>query len=299
MDRVDEMRIFVRVAETGSFSRASEQLGLPRATVSTAVRQLEQRVRARLFHRTTRRVELTLDGQSFLDRCRDVLVDMDELEGLFVRNDAEVRGRVRVDMPGGVARNVVIPHLPSFLQRHPHLQLELSSTDRRVDLVREGFDCVVRVGHLSDSALIARPLGHFRMINCASPAYIERYGTPSSLAELDKHVCVHYAPTFANHEATFDFVDGTAEVKRAMRSALTVSSTDAYQAACLAGLGIIQVPEPGVREMLEDGRLVRVLTAAEAAPMPVTLMYAQRRHLSVRLRQFMDWLVAVLKPHLL
>lgn len=299
MDRIDELRIFVRVAETASFSRAAAQLDLPRATVSTAVRQLEQRVGARLLHRTTRRVELTLDGQQFLDRSRDLLQDVEELEGLFVHTGSQLRGRLRVDMPGGMARTLVIPRLPEFLQQHPQLELELSSTDRRVDLVREGFDCVVRVGQRADSSLIARPLGHFRLINCVSPAYVAVHGEPRTLADLEQHWCIHYAPAFGTRQACFDYIEHGEERHLPMRAALTVASVEAYQAACLAGLGLVQVPEPGVRHLLETGQLQRVLPALEAAPMPVALVYAHRRQLSVRVRRFMDWLAGVLQPYLI
>jgi len=175
------MKLFVRVAELESFTRCAEQLGIPKATLSAAIRRLEERMGTRLLLRTTRRVQLTTDGQLCYARCRDLLADMEEFNGLF-RQGGQISGQLRVDMPSRMARHLVIPALPAFLAQHPDLQLMLSSTDRRVDLVRDGFDCVVRVGALEPSSLVARPLGHYRQINCASAAYLARYGVPQTLA---------------------------------------------------------------------------------------------------------------------
>src|SRR5579859_3609908 len=172
MNRTAAMQLFVRIAELGSFSRAAEDRGLPKASASAAVQQLESALGTRLLHRTTRRVELTQDGRAFYERARDLLTDLDELESMFRPAARGLRGRLRVDMPTGSARNYVIPRLPEFLAAHPELELELSSTDRRVDPVREGFDCVLRVGSVGDVNLIARPLGQFQVITCASPAYL-------------------------------------------------------------------------------------------------------------------------------
>ena len=187
MNQLDAMHVFVRVAELASFTRAADSLGLPKASASTAVQQLENLLGTRLLHRTTRKVQTTQDGQVFYERCKDLLADVDELQGMFRQAPQALRGRLRVDMPSGMAHSVVIPRLPEFLDLHPQLELELSSADRRVDLVREGFDCVVRVGTLGDSALIARPLGQFRVANCASPTYLQRYGVPRTLEDLATH----------------------------------------------------------------------------------------------------------------
>src|SRR5688500_15985936 len=181
MDQLDAMRIFVRVAEMAGFTRAADSLGLPKASVSGAVQQLEAALGARLLHRTTRRVQLTHDGQAYYERCKDLLTDIEELQAMFTPSEQGLNGRLRVDMSSGIARNIVLPRLPEFLQRHPQLAIELSSTDRRVDVVREGFDCVLRVGALADSNLIARRLGAFPIANCASPDYLRRHGVPQSL----------------------------------------------------------------------------------------------------------------------
>lgn len=297
MDRLDHLRSFLRVAELGSFTAAAEQLGLPKASVSLAVQRLEAEVGVQLLHRTTRRVRLTADGAQFQQRARDLLDDMEDLQGMF-RRDTQLKGRLRVDMSSGLARQLVIPHLPDFLARHPVLEIELSGTDRRVDLVREGFDCVVRVGPLDDNTLVARPLGVMHIVNCASPAYLAARGMPYSLEDLSHHALVHYVGTLGQRSPGFEYHDGQAYRSVPMRGAITVNSGEAYSAAALAGLGIIQVPRLGARVALAAGTLVEVLPACVAEPMPVTLLYAQRRHLPRRVAAFMDWMAALVTPEL-
>lgn len=301
MKSLDAMRVFARVAELSSFTLAAESLGQPKASVSLAVQRLENELGTRLLHRTTRRVQLTQDGQVFHERCKDLLDDLDELQSMFRDDFRALQGRLRVDMPVGVARDVVLPHLPELLAAHPMLELELSCTDRRVDLVREGFDCVLRVGVLTDSSLIAKPVGQYRMVNCASPAYLARFGRPRRPEDLGKHRLIHYSTTLGARDSGFEYVDPkhpdhvvTIEVP----AALTVNNSDAYYGACLAGLGIIQVPEPGARTGLESGALVEILPRYRAAPMPVSMLFANRRHQPRRLQVFMSWLEGLLRPRL-
>lgn len=301
MNQLEAMQIFVRVADLASFTQAAATMGLPKASASTAVRQLEALLGTRLLHRTTRKVQLTQDGQVFYERSKDVLADFDELQTLFRNDPASLRGRLRVDMPLAVARDIVVPQLPEFLRAHPALEVELSSTDRRVDLVREGFDCVLRVGALSDSSLIARPLGVYRLANCASPDYLARHGTPRSLADLAGHRLVHYVPTLGARSPGFEYVD-PADPARAcslpMTGALTVNNSVSYLAACLAGLGIIQTPEAAFRDYLESGELVEVLADYRPAAMPVALVYPNRRQLPRRVRVFMSWLEGLMQRRL-
>jgi len=297
LNRLEAMQIFVRVAELASFTRAAETLGLPKASASTAVQQLEAELGARLLHRTTRRVQMTHDGRAFYERSKDLLADMDELHSMFQQGEQSLRGRLRVDMPSAVAHDFVIPRLPEFLQLHPQLELELSSADRRVDLIREGFDCVLRVGALGDVNLVARPLGYLRMINCASPTYLRRFGTPRTLADLGSHQLVHYATTLGSKPLGFEYPDGDGYRTLAMAGALTVNSVEAYKAACLAGLGLIQAPEVGLRNLIAQGALVEVLPQWTSEPMPVTLLYAQRRNLSKRAQVFMNWMADILQAY--
>ncbi|MET1024915.1 MAG: LysR family transcriptional regulator [Pseudoxanthomonas sp.] len=298
MDSLDTLRVFLRVAELGAFTRAADSLGLPKASVSTAVQRLEASVGARLLHRTTRRVQLTADGATFYQRSRDLVDDMDELQGMFQRDTTQLRGRLRVDMTGGLARGLVIPRLPEFLADHPQLEVEISSTDRRVDLVREGFDCVIRGGAVHDTSLVARPLGLMRMVNCASPAYLAQRGTPASVEDLVQHDLVHYVGNLGQKPLGFEYREGDGYRTLAMGGPVTVNNGDAYAAAAQAGLGIIQVPVLGVRGLIDSGALVEILVDFPSEPMPVTLVYAQRRHLPQRVRAFMDWVAHVLTPYL-
>ncbi|MFR9721025.1 LysR family transcriptional regulator [Aeromonas diversa] len=288
MDRLTQIRIFLRVAELGSFVRAAEQIGLPRSSVSQALQRLEAQLGVRLLHRTTRRVELTQDGQHYYERSLVLLGEFDELEQLF-RPEQQLRGVLRIDMPTGMARHLVIPALPTFLERHPDLHLQLSSTDRRVDPVAEGFDAVIRVGPLEDSSLVARPLGWLPQINCASPDYLARHGVPSTLADLTGHRLIQFSARLAGKPAGFERAGGD---PLPMAAALTVNSAEAYTAACLAGIGIIQAPEYGVRHWLASGELKAILPTHLPPPLPFAVLYAERRHMSRRLRAFLDWLHA-------
>jgi DNA-binding transcriptional LysR family regulator len=298
MKSLDAMQVFLRVAELASFTRAADSLGIPKATASTAVQQLETSLGTRLLHRTTRKVQMTQDGQAFYERARDLLADVDELQSMFQRGDKALRGRLRVDMSSGLALHFIIERLPEFLDAHPLIELELSSTDRLVDLVREGFDCVVRVGTLGDSSLIARPLGAFRIINCASVGYIEQHGMPQSLDDLKNHRLIHYVSTLGSRSPGWEYPDGNGYASLPMAGVLTVNSSEAYRAACVAGLGLIQAPAAGLQPLIDQGALVEVLPGHPAEPMPVSLLYAHRRHLPRRVQEFMNWIAQTLAPYL-
>jgi DNA-binding transcriptional LysR family regulator len=296
---LDLLQVFVRVAELASFSRAAEDLGLPKASISGAVQRLEAQLGTRLLHRTTRRVELSQDGQACYERAKDLLADVEDLQALFhQRTPQALRGRLRIDLPVGIARRHVIPRLPEFLDRHPQLTLEVSSTDRRVDLVREGFDCVLRVGALGDAGLVARPLGELPQINCASPAYVQRHGLPRSLDDLAGHRMVHYVGTLGARPAGWEHGRGDGHRTLTLGGSVTVNNSDAYEAACLAGLGIIQAPAIGMRPHVDAGRLVELLPEHTAPPLPVSLVYAHRRQLPLRVQAVMGWIAEILKPHL-
>jgi DNA-binding transcriptional LysR family regulator len=290
---LEALTIYARVAELASFTKAAEQLGLQKARVSTSVQALEAELGTRLLQRTTRSVRMTPDGEAFYERCKLLLADLDELGTLFQQAPASLSGRLRVDMPTGMARDVVVPRLGEFLDAHPQIDLELSATDRQVDLVSEGFDCVVRVGVLQSSGLIARRIGRLPMLNYASPAYLAKHGTPMTLDDLDAHHLIHYARTLGNKSPGWEYFDGTRWRFKPMRGAITVDNAQAYQAACAAGLGLIQVPA-----MVNPYDLVEVLPALVAEPMPVSLLYAHRAG-SKRLQAWMAWLTSVLAPRLI
>lgn len=299
MQNLDALLIFARVAEMASFTRAAESLGIQKGRVSTVIRTLEREVGATLLHRTTRSVGLTEDGRAFYSRARDLLAEVEELQSMFADNGAPLRGTLRVDMPTELARNVVVPELPQWLEAHPELQIELSSTDRRVDLVQEGYDCVIRLGPIVDETLIARPLGNLRMVNAASPSYLARYGVPHTLDDLraQGHRMVHYTRTFGGKVAGWEYPDGDGFTALALPGAMQVNNVQAYHAAGLAGIGLIQAGYPGLAQYIASGALVEVLPDLRPKPLNAWLVVAHRRNLSRRVRAFMNWIEKVLEPY--
>ena len=299
MDRIDQFRIFARVVEAGNFTRAAATLNLPRSTVSTAVSLLEERLGTRLLSRTTRKVAPTQDGLTFYERCIQLISDVEEAEAAFRPTSASLTGKLHVDLPGRIGRLIVIPALPSFLSRHPGLDLQLGVTDRAVNLVSENVDCALRIGTLEDSELIARHVGKLSVINVASPAYLERCGTPQNLEELHKnHRAIAYASPTTGRAETWDWHDGNAIHTLDIPSAITVNSAEAYIAAALAGLGIIQVPAYDVRDRLRNGDLIEILPAHRSPDLPMSLLYPHRRHLSQRVQVFADWLVDLIQTEI-
>lgn len=295
MNKLELLRTFVRVTEMSSFTLAGESLGLPRSTVSEHVQALEILVGTRLLQRTTRKVQATQDGLVLYERSKDLLSHMDEIEGLFRQDEASLVGRIRIDMPNILARRVVMPRLPEFMAQHPNLELEISSTDRRVDVLSEGFDCVVRVGAQPDQSVVARHLCDFTMVNCASPDYLRRYGMPERLEDLTQHRLVHYVGVLGSRSEGFVYEQEGTLHRVPMAGSVTVNSTDCYESACLGGFGLIQAPLTGMQPHLLSGELVAVLPQFNAPSMEVSLLYARQRHLPLRVRAFMDWLGQVIQ----
>jgi DNA-binding transcriptional LysR family regulator len=295
MNQVQSIVIFLRVAELASFSQAARQLGLPNASVSTTVRKLEKMLGTRLLHRTTRHVQLTPDGEAFYERGKSVVADVDDLCTMFQAEAGQISGRLRIDMPSGTARHLVIPHLAEFMRAHPKVRIDLGSADRRVDVAGEGFDCVLRVGQLSASSLVARNLGRIKVISCASPAYLKRHGVPATPHDLAGHRLIEYDPELGARPTGWEWHDGQASRYVAMPSTLTVNNTGTYEAACIAGLGIIQVPVMGIQHLLQSKALCEILPDYLAAPMPVSILYQDRRQVPARVRVFMDWLADLVR----
>lgn len=294
---LEALQIFVKVAELSNFTRAAEQLGMPKARASWHVKRLEEGIGTALLQRSTRRVELTPEGERFLARARCLMRDAEDLGAMF-HSERVVRGRVRIDLPVNIGREIVLPRLPELVARHPSLELTISTTDRRSEPFREGFDCLLRVGDAADGSLVGRRLGTFRMMNCVSPSYLRTHGVPTKIEDLHRHLLVHYASTLSSEQPTFEYVvDGVAH-GLPMPSAVTVNNVDAYQTVCLAGLGIIQVPRIGVQRQLAAGTLVEVLADFTCAPMPVTLLHTHGRSVPRRVRAVMNWLAEVLIPYL-
>ncbi|MBY3232313.1 LysR family transcriptional regulator [Rhizobium laguerreae] len=299
MDRIDLFRIFARVVECASFTRAADTLGMPRSSVSAAVIDLEARVGARLLHRTTRKVSPTQDGAAFYERCLRLIADVEDAENLFRQTSVGPTGTLRIDVPGRIGWLVIAPALPDFLARHPQLDIELRVTDRAVNLVEESVDCVLRVGPLGDSGLIARKIGDLPLINVASPGYLARHGTPGAPADLGEHLAVNYASPSTGRVEDWEWIEDGEMRTRPMRSRVTVNSAEAYIACCLAGLGLIQIPAYDIKSHLETDELVEVMPNYQAEPMPMALLYPHRQHLSRRLHVFADWLEMLLKREIL
>ncbi|WP_043771691.1 LysR family transcriptional regulator [Algiphilus aromaticivorans] len=293
MDRLLNLEIFVRVAESRSFTRAADQLELPRSTVSAAVKQLEARLGTPLLNRTTRRVNLTHDGSTYYERALRLLADFDEAETMFRRAGSPPAGKVRADLPGRVARLILAPALPDFHRQHPEIELELGVTDRPIDLVEEGVDCAIRVGELAESGLVARRLGELNQINCASPDYLARHGTPERLADLQEHLAVHYASPLSGRVEDWEFIDQGRSIAIRLRSVVTVNNAEAYIACCLAGLGMIQVPAYDVQTEIRDGLLTEVLPQHRPERLPISVLYPHRRHRAAQVEAFVAWASAL------
>ncbi|MFS2223849.1 LysR family transcriptional regulator [Pantoea sp. B65] len=299
MKNLESLIIFARVAEMKSFTRAAESLGIKKGRASMVVRELENDVGATLLHRTTRTVQLTEDGRSFYARARDLLSEAEELQSMFSHSGMSLRGRLRVDMPAVLAQSVVVPALPQLLEAHPELELELSSTDRRVDLVLEGFDCVVRLGPIVDETLIARPLGKLRMINAASPGYLERFGVPQTIDDLvnQGHRMVHYTQNFGSKADGWQYPTDDGYKSLMLPGTMSFNSVPACHEAGLAGLGLIQGGYSALIPHIKRGTLVEVLPNLRPEPLTASFVVAHRRNFSQRVRAFMNWTEEVLKPY--
>ena len=295
MDRLLSLKVFIKIAETGSFTKTGEILGLPKASVSAYVQNLEEEIGTRLFSRTTRKVTLTSDGEIFLNKSIDLISDLDDLENLFKKDHGDLSGKIRIDMPIGFSKSIFMPNLKSFLEKNPKLEIELSTTDRRVDVITEGFDLVLRVGPLHDSSLIVKKIGELKIINVASREYVKKYGNPKNIDELKKHKLVFYSTNLNSHREGFEYYDGEKYRTIKMQGNLVVNNSETYLKACLIGLGIIQIPLIGVGELLKSGDLVEILPKIKAEPMTVSLLYPHRKNLSRRTQIFIDWMIEILK----
>lgn len=290
MDRFHAMKVFTRVVETNSFTRAADTLDLPRATVTVAIQQLEEYLKVVLLQRTTRRVNLTPHGAGYYERCVRILADIEETEGSFKDIVQTARGKLRVDVPGALGRIVVMPKIHEFYASFPDIDLMLGFGDRAVDMVREGVDCAIRVGTLEDSSLVARRVGLYQAVTVASPAYLERHGTPTTIEELDHHIAANYflGRTGRIMGLTFE-VDGR-PVEVRMKGNLAVNDAQAYVESALDGIGIIQAGRFMALPHLVSGRLVEILPRWKPVPVPISTIYPRNRHVSLTVRVFIDWI---------
>jgi LysR family transcriptional regulator, regulator for bpeEF and oprC len=290
MDRLQAMQVFTRVVDTNSFTRAAETLDLPRASVTTIIQNLEAFLGTRLMNRTTRRLSLTPDGAAYYERCVRILADVEETEASFQSGNKKPHGKLRIDMPGSIGRLLVIPSLCEFHTRYPDIDLQLGLSDRPVDLLQEGVDCVVRVGALQDSSLVARRIGLFEGVTCAAPDYLERAGMPVSLEDLDNHKAVNYFSSRTGRTIDWAFMVDGKEVEVKMKGIVSVNDADAYVTCGLEGFGLIQPALFMVLPHLRSGQLVEVLPDLKPLPMPISAVYPHSRHLSPKVRVFVDWI---------
>jgi LysR family transcriptional regulator for bpeEF and oprC len=291
MDKLRAMQIFSRVVEARSFAGAANILAVPRSTISRAIQELEASLGVRLLQRTTRTLHVTPNGSLYYDHCQRILGAIEGVEATLSDSTVAPRGLLRVDMTSSFARAVVLPVLHEFQTRHPAIDLTLTLGDRPVELVQEGVDCVVRAGTPASSALlVARHLGSFDWITCASPDYLARCGTPDSLDALDGHDIVGYQSAATGRATDWRFTVDGAEHTIAAGTRLIVNDTDAYLGCGLEGLGLIRVASYVALPHLKAGRLVRVLPAVQGPPVPLSLIYPQDRHLASTVRAFADWL---------
>lgn len=282
------MQVFLRVVESKSFVRAAETLGLPASSVTGIIKRLEKHLQTRLLNRSTRNLSLTPEGERYFFRCREILDLIDDTEASLHGSVERPQGKLRVDMPGGIAHAVFLPKLAQFQQRYPDIYLMIGINDRQVDLIQDGVDCVIRTGRLHDSTLVARRLGELRWITCAAPSYLEENGIPEDLEVLHRHRAVHYFSSTARRDE-LHFVEAGNSVAVPVAGTVAVNETGLYIKLGLEGLGLMQLAEILVTDHLRSGKLLEVLADMRPAPVPVSLVYPHHRFLSPAMRVFADW----------
>lgn len=297
MDKLQAMEVFVRVVETGAVTRAAESLGIPKATATTLLQKLEAALGVKLLNRTTRTLSVTADGVAYYERCVSILAQVRETEESLAKQHATPRGRLRVDVPTLMARSVFVPALPQFFERYPQIELALASNERRADLIEEGIDCAVWSGEIEESSLVARRVGFLYFATCAAPSYIAAHGQPRHPDDLARHRCINH---FSPHSGkTVDWVfskDGT-RVQTSLHGNIALEDENSYVAAAEAGLGIAQIPAFVLKEAMERGTLELVLGDWFPDPSPLYVVYPQNRHLSNKVRVFVDWVAELLREH--
>jgi len=287
MDRFDAMRVFTRIVERRSFTQAAEDLGLPRSSVTEAVKGLEARLGVRLLQRTTRVVSPTLDGEAYYQRCLNLIADVEEAESAFV--GAKPSGLIRVDVHGTQARYFLLPGLPEFLETYPDIRLHIAEAHQPLDMIRDGFDCILRAGDLADSSLIAKRVATLERGTFASPAYLERFGIPKTPDDLAGHRMVGLLSPDTSQIAPLVFCTDGVPRRITLPAAITVTGAETNVASACQGLGLIQAPRYRTKSEVEQGILVEVLADHPPSALPVHILYAPTRQLSPRLRVFVDW----------
>ncbi|HEV7325455.1 MAG TPA: LysR family transcriptional regulator [Bosea sp. (in: a-proteobacteria)] len=291
MDQLNAMRAFVRVVEVGTFTRAAELLDLPKPTVTKLIQQLEGHLHAQLLNRTTRRVTVTMDGAAYYERALRVLGEIDELDQSMTSSQARPSGRLRVDVSASFATDIILPALPSFHARYPEIQIDMGLSDRPADLIGENLDLAVRAGAIDDQSLIARRIGEMMLITCATPGYLAKHGTPRHPRDLeDGHLAIGYRRAGTSRILPFTFASAKETIEIQGDYVVSLNEGTGYVAAGLAGLGVMQVPTFMAMAHIASGRLVPILTDWCTKPKPLHIIYPPNRHLSNKVRVFVDWL---------
>jgi LysR family transcriptional regulator for bpeEF and oprC len=297
MNKLQAMEVFVQVVDAGGFTKAADNMQLPKATVSTLVQSLELALDVKLLHRTTRQVSVTSDGAAYYERCLRILSDVRDAEESLSTNRANPSGRLRVDASTGIAADIIIPALPDFFARYPDIVIDLGCSDRPVDLIEEGVDCAIRGGVLADSSLIARRVGVLNFVTCASPAYLQLHGRPMHPSELAKHRCVNYFASKTGKAYDWDFSRDGETIQMPTPASLAVNDSKAYIAAGLAGLGIMQMAGYVIAPLIASGELELILEEWTSTPLPMHVVYPQNRHLSAKVRVFVEWVADLFSQH--
>src|ERR1700722_5014407 len=294
MDKFQAMSLFVRIVDTGGITRAAESLGIPNATATTLIQRLEASLGVKLLNRTTRRVSVTPDGAAYYSRAVAILAEVRETEEALSQHSSAPRGRRRVDVPTLIARSVIVPALPRFFAQYPDIELALACNERHFDLVAEGIDCALWVGDIDDESLVARRVGFLYFATCAAPAYLRAPGQPTHPRELTQHRCInHFAPR-TGETVEWIFSKGTERVQAVLPGHLALEDENSYVSAAEAGLGIAQLPAFVLKDAMEGGARDLVLAGWFPEPAPLHVVYPQSRHLSRRVRVFVDWLAALI-----
>ena len=297
MDKLQAMQVFVRVVETGGVTRAADSLGVPKATATTLIQKLEAVLGVRLLNRTTRRVSVTPDGAAYYDRCLAILSLVRDTEESLGQQHATPRGRLRVDVPTLMARSVFVPALPRFFARYPDIELALASSERRADLIEEGIDCAVWSGEIEESNFVARRVGFLYFGTCAAPSYIAKYGRPEHPDDLVRHRCINHFSPRTGRISDWVFSKNGVRVQTSLRGNVALEDENSYVAAAEAGLGIAQIPAFVLKESMERGSLDLLLGDWFPEPSALYVVYPQHRHLSGRIRVFVDWVAQMLGDH--
>jgi LysR family transcriptional regulator, regulator for bpeEF and oprC len=295
MDRINSMKIFTRVVESHSFVRTGKSLGLTTAQVSRTIQALEAHLGARLLHRTTRYVSLTQEGEAYYERCVRFVAELEEIEAEITQAKLNPKGTVKVILPSLIAKSIIIPALPEFFSMYPDIQVQMGLSDHQVDIVEKGVDCVIRVGELEDSGLIARRIGNLPRVTCAAPSYLAKYGEPKTLQDLRSHIAVNYVSSNTGRTRAWDFLVDGKIASIDMRGVVAVNEVDSYVTCGLQGLGLLKGALFPLSPYITTGALRVILKNYPSPSRPISIMFARNQHLPRKLRVFMDWVADLFK----